>query len=110
MDSEQISSDVLIQAGLFLLLLAISQPLECLGTVGSGILRGFKDTRSTMIFSMIAFWGVAFLGGNTLAFHYGMAGTGLWLGLAGGSITFGLMVGTRLMWKWHQVNLAPARV
>lgn len=110
MDSEQISSDVLIQAGLFLLLLAISQPLECLGTVGSGILRGFKDTRSTMIFSMIAFWGVAFLGGNALAFHYGMAGTGLWLGLAGGSITFGLMVGTRLMWKWHQVNLAPARV
>jgi MATE family multidrug resistance protein len=103
LEVDDLSQDMMVQASLFLLLLAISQPIECIGTVGSGILRGFKDTHSTMLFSLIAFWGVAFVGGNSLAFYLDMAGTGLWLGLAGGSIAFGLLVSLRLTLKWREL-------
>lgn len=98
------SHEMLVQASLFLLLLAISQPVECIGTVGSGILRGFKDTKSIMFYSMIGFWGVGFLGGNILAFYFNFSGLGLWLGLAGGSIAFGALVLYRLVEKWQKLD------
>lgn len=103
LDTDSATQEMLLQASLFLLLLAISQPIECIGTIGSGILRGFKDTQSTMFYSLIAFWGIGFIGGNTLAFYMNMAGTGLWFGLAGGSIAFGLLVLSRLIWKWKEL-------
>lgn len=103
LDIDHSTREMLMQASLFLLLLAISQPIECIGTVGSGILRAFKDTQSTMIFSVIAFWGVAFVGGNTLAIYLDMGSTGLWIGLASGSMVFGLLVLMRLILKWREL-------
>jgi MATE family multidrug resistance protein len=103
--SDQAARDIVFQASLFLLLLAISQPLECLGAMGNGILRGFKDTRRPMVLSTIAFWGVGFIGGNILAFYYQLGATGLWAGLAAGSICFGFLIGTRLLFKWRQFGL-----
>lgn len=112
LDSDKATQDMLVQTALFLLLLAIAQPFDCLGAVGSGILRGFKDTRSIMYYSIVGFWGVSFVGGNTLAFHYGLQGTGLWLGLAGGSIVFGLLILNRLLsyWRNHTFELMPSTV
>ena len=105
LDSNNTSQHIIFQSSLFLLILAIAQPLDCIGTVGNGILRGFKDTRRPMLFSIVAFWGVGFFGGITLAFFLGMQGTGLWLGLAGASSAFGVLIGYRLMQKWRQMNL-----
>ena len=97
-----------MQSSLFLLILAITQPFETVGTVGNGILRGFKDTRQPMLFSMLAFWGVGFFGGIGMAFYLGLEGTGIWLGLAGGSTVFGILIGLRLMWYWRSMTLPPA--
>lgn len=98
------AAELILQASLFLLLLAVSQPMDCIGTVGNGILRGFKDTRVPMMFSMLAFWGVGFSVGVVLAFSLELGGTGLWLGLAGSSIAFGLMVIGRLAWHWRELS------
>lgn len=102
--SGSIEQEIILQASLFLLILAISQPLDCVGTVGSGILRGFKDTKSTMVYSVIAFWGVSFFGGIVLAFLLGHEGTGLWIGLAAGSILYGILVALRLSFRWRELN------
>jgi MATE family multidrug resistance protein len=94
--------EFIAQSGLFLMLLALGQPLGCLGVVGNGILRGFKDTRKPMVFSMIAFWGVGFTGGLIMAYNFGMHGTGIWAGLAGSSIAFGILIGARLLYRWRR--------
>ncbi len=99
--------NIIVQASLFLLILALAQPFETVGTVGNGILRGFKDTRQPMIFSMLAFWGVGFMGGITMAFYLGLEGVGIWLGLAGGSTLFGILIGLRLLWHWRSMSLQP---
>lgn len=99
--------NIILQASLFLLILAIAQPFETVGTVGNGILRGFKDTRQPMIFSMLAFWGIGFFGGIAMAFNLGLQGVGIWLGLAGGSTLFGILIGLRLLWHWRSLNLQP---
>lgn len=101
--TDQATAEMVMQASLFLLLLAVAQPMDCIGAVGNGILRGFKDTRVPMVFSLLAFWGVGFAGGLVMAFEYELAGTGLWLGLAGSSIAFGLLVIGRLLWRWREV-------
>jgi multidrug resistance protein, MATE family len=98
------------QAAMFLILLAIIQPFDGLGCVGAGILRGFKDTQIPMVFSILAFWGVGFIGGWSLAFVAGMQGMGIWIGLTGSAIAYSLFIGLRLHWyffnKRKRVNLA----
>lgn len=86
------------QAAMFLILLAIIQPFDGMGSVGAGILRGFKDTQIPMYLSMLAFWGVGFIGGWSLAFIVGMQGMGIWIGLTGSAIAYSLFIGLRLYW------------
>ena len=93
---------IVAQSSLFLMLLAIGQPFECLGVIGNGILRGYKDTRQPMVFSVISFWGVGFAGGLLLAFYFGLQGAGIWAGLSGSSIMFGLLIGLRLLYRWRR--------
>jgi MATE family multidrug resistance protein len=100
--SGEMAAGIVAQSGMFLLMLALAQPLECLGVVGNGILRGFKITRQPMYFSVFAFWGVGFVGGMTLAFNFGLAGVGIWAGLGAGSSLFGLLIGSRLLRQWKQ--------
>lgn len=49
-----------------------------------------------MLFSLIAYWGVSFLGGLSLAFLFDYGCLGIWLGLTAGSICYGLMIAYRL--------------
>lgn len=107
-DSGSNAQNIIMQSSLFLLILAIAQPFETVGTVGNGILRGFKDTGQPMMFSMLSFWGVGFFGGVTMAFYLGWQGTGLWFGLAGGSMLFGILIALRLLWQWRSLSLQPA--
>ncbi|MDH5649190.1 MAG: MATE family efflux transporter [Gammaproteobacteria bacterium] len=91
-----ISVAILAQATLFLAILAINQPFSNLGVVGSGILRGFKDTRTPMLCSLTGFWGISFVGGWSLAFLFNAGGLGIWIGLTSGTIVYGLLVAYHL--------------
>jgi MATE family multidrug resistance protein len=84
------------QALTFLWLLAVIQPFDGIACVGVGLLRGFKDTQVPMLFSIVAFWGVGFLGGWSLAFLLGFGGLGIWVGLAAAAIVYSTLVGLRL--------------
>jgi MATE family multidrug resistance protein len=105
-----VSTPVLMQATLFLFILAVNQPFSNLGVVGSGILRGFKDTRTPMMCSLTGFWGVGFVGGWSLAFIFNAGGLGIWIGLTTGTIIYGLLVAHQLYKRVTLVASKPALV
>jgi len=96
------SMSVLLTAASFLLILGIIQPFDGLATVVAGILRGMKDTQLPMILSIGSYWLVGFSSGMILSFHYGLAGTGIWLGLAVGATVFGISTSMRLYFQWKR--------
>ena len=87
----------LAQASLFLIILAIAQPLSCVGTISGGILRGLKDTRIPMIITLICYWGIGFVVAMVLAFVFEYGGTGIWIGLALAEAIVGVIFTLRLI-------------
>ena len=65
--------------------------------VGAGMLRGLHDTKWAMIFAGIGYWGVGIGVGSYLAFGTGLAGNGIWIGLAVG---LGI-VATLMIIRWN---------
>ena len=96
--SEQGVTQTLAQASLFLMIMALAQPLSCIATVSGGILRGLKDTHTPMLITLLSYWGIGFVVAMVLAFglHYG--GTGIWIGLAMGESIVGIVFTLRLIW------------
>ncbi|QCO00284.1 MATE family efflux transporter (plasmid) [Azospirillum argentinense] len=54
--------------------------------IGSGVLRGLMDTRMPMLFTSVGYWAVGLPFGIVLAFHCGLGGLGLWVGLLAGLV------------------------
>ena len=50
----------------------------------AGALRGLKDTRTTMLICVFAYWVVALPVGHSLGFRFGFGPPGLWWGLIAG--------------------------
>jgi len=80
---------------------AIFQIVDGMQTVGSGCLRGLKDTRVPMMVAAFGYWGIGFPTGYTLAFHFGMGARGLWWGLAAGLASVALLMTLR----FHRLSL-----
>ncbi|MDH5231639.1 MAG: MATE family efflux transporter [Gammaproteobacteria bacterium] len=85
------------QAALFILLLALMQPSMIVGTVGAGILRGFKDSAKPMVYSLVSYWGCGFVGALMLAFWLDLQGLGIWVGLLAATISFAVLVVKRIV-------------
>lgn len=100
--SEQMTSVVLSQASLFLLMLALMQPAMIVGTVGAGVLRGFKDSKMPMLYSLSCYWGLGFVGALILALGVHFDGLGLWLGLFSATAAFALLIVGRIYKLHHQ--------
>jgi MATE family multidrug resistance protein len=80
---------------------AIFQIVDGMQTVGSGCLRGLKDTRIPMIAAAFGYWVIGFPTGYTLAFHAGLGARGLWWGLAAGLASVALLMTLR----FHKLSL-----
>ena len=80
---------------------AIFQIVDGMQTVGSGCLRGLKDTRVPMMAAAFGYWGIGFPTGYTLAFHFGLGARGLWWGLAAGLASVALLMTQR----FHRLSL-----
>jgi MATE family, multidrug efflux pump len=78
---------------------AIFQIVDGMQTVGSGCLRGLKDTRVPMFAATFGYWGIGFPTGYVLAFHFGLGARGLWWGLAAGLASVALLMTLRFHWK-----------
>jgi MATE family multidrug resistance protein len=77
-----------------LFLAAIFQLPDGFQAAGAGALRGLKDTRIPMLFTVIAYWMVGLPLGWLLGIHLDYGARGMWIGLiAGLSIAALLMLG-----------------
>jgi len=78
------SRAVLALAVSYLGIAALFQIMDGAQVVAAGALRGLKDTRVPSLIAVIGYWPVGFVAAYLLAFHGGLEGTGIWLGLASG--------------------------
>jgi MATE family multidrug resistance protein len=76
----------------FLMVAALFQVADGGQAVAAGMLRGLHDTRVPMVYAGIGYWGIGLLLGVGLAFQDGLAGFGLWIGLATGLTVVALLL------------------
>ena len=82
----------------FLMFAALFQIVDGAQAVGAGMLRGLHDTRMPMLFAAVGYWGIGLPLGIVLAFPLGLAGAGIWIGLAAGlAVVAVLMTGRWIM-------------
>ncbi len=80
----------------FLAMSALFQIADGAQAVGAGMLRGLQDARIPMLFAMAGYWGIGLPVGIGLAFYAGLAGIGIWIGLAAGLV----VVASLILWRW----------
>jgi MATE family multidrug resistance protein len=80
----------------FLLVAALFQVADGGQAVAAGMLRGLHDTKVPMVYAGIGYWCIGLLLGVGLAFQGGLAGFGLWIGLATGLTVVALL----LLGRW----------
>jgi MATE family multidrug resistance protein len=71
---------------------AIFQYPDGVQMVMAGALRGYKDTRMPMVYTIVAFWIVGMTLGYTLTFNRGMGPAGMWIGMIGGLTVAGILM------------------
>jgi len=75
------NTEVVTLAALLLLFAAVFQISDSTQAIGAGLLRGIKDVKTPTILIGIAYWVIGIPVGYTLAFHFEMGSSGMWLGL-----------------------------
>jgi MATE family multidrug resistance protein len=89
-----------------LLVAAVFQLFDGLQGVATGVLRGFGDTRSPMLWNLAGHWFIGLPLGYVLAFVLGFGVVGLWWGLSTGLIICG--VALVIVWMRRVHHMAPA--
>lgn len=82
----------------FLHFAALFQLFDATQAVMAGALRGLKDTTVPMLIANAGYWGVGLGSAVLLGFGVGLAGPGIWIGLALGLGTVGLLLTVRF-WR-----------
>jgi len=82
-----------------LALAALFQMGDAMQVMALGLLRGIRDTTVPMWAAAFSYWVIGIPASYWLAFHAGLGGVGLWLGLCIGL----LFAASSLMWRfWHR--------
>jgi len=95
---------VLEVASSLLIIVAIYQIVDCTQATMAGSLRGYKDTRTPMVYSFVGYWVLALPIGAVLGFGYltePWGVYGFWTGMAIGLFIVCLLVGMRLYQTSH---------
>jgi MATE family multidrug resistance protein len=92
----------------FLGFVGMFQIVDGAQVVGQGMLRGLHDTRVPMIFAGIGYWGLGLPLGIYLAFKAGLAGEGVWIGLAVGIAAVAVLMTVRWIGR-ESLGLADNR-
>lgn len=102
--------EVVALAAQLMMLAAIYQFSDSIQVIGSGILRGYKDTRSIFFITFIAYWLLGLPSGYTLAMtdwvvpRLGPAG--FWCGFIIGLTSAAIM----MLWRIRRLQQLPAQV
>jgi MATE family multidrug resistance protein len=87
-----IAAQLLVIAGIF-------QLVDGVQVVGSGLLRGLRDTKAPMWITVAAYWFIALPLGSWLAFGRGQGADGMWIGLAWGLVFAAVLLVVRFVRK-----------
>ena len=90
-----IAASLLVVAGIF-------QLVDGVQVVGSGLLRGLRDTTGPMVITVAAYWAVALPLGTWLAFNTQMGAQGMWVGLALGLVVAAALLVRRFLTRTAQ--------
>ncbi len=91
-------AEVVALASSLLLWAAIFQVSDGLQVASAGALRGLKDTRWPMVYSLVSYWGVGMTLGCWLTFWRDWGPHGMWVGLVAGLSVAAVLLGTRF-WR-----------
>jgi len=86
------NAKVMTLACTYLAYAAAFQIFDAAQVIGANLLRGLKDTRVPMIFAGVGYWLIGLPVGVLLAFQFGLAGEGVWIGFV-----VALMIAATLM-------------
>jgi MATE family multidrug resistance protein len=89
------AAEVETYAILLLAVAAAFQLVDGLQALASGLLRGLKDMRTPMMLAVISYWVVGIPAAWWLGFPAGLAGVGIWVGLAIGLACAALLLTVR---------------
>jgi len=102
--------EVVALAAQLMMLAAIYQFSDSIQVIGSGILRGYKDTRSIFFITFIAYWILGLPSGYTLAMTDWvvprMGPAGFWCGFIIGLTSAAIM----MLWRIRRLQQLPAQV
>lgn len=101
---------VVVLAAHLMLLAGIYQFSDSVQVIGSGILRGYKDTRAIFFITLVAYWVLGLPGGYLLALTDvvvpRMGPAGFWCGFIIGLTAAAIM----MIWRMTRVQRLPASV
>lgn len=92
----------------FLAFAALFQVVDGAQAVAVGMLRGLHDTTVPMLYAALGYWGVGMPLGALLAFHYGLRGNGIWIGLSVGLAVVAVLLLARWLRRDRITIPAPA--
>ncbi|KAA9002056.1 MATE family efflux transporter [Affinibrenneria salicis] len=97
---------VVTMASQLMLLAAIYQISDAIQVIGSGVLRGYKDTRAIFFITFIAYWLLGLPSGYLLALTDilvpRMGPAGFWIGFIIGLTASAIMMVSRIRWLQYQ--------
>lgn len=100
------SSAVVAMASHLMLFAAIYQISDSLQVIGSGVLRGYQDTRAIFFMTFTAYWLLGFPCGYILAFtdlvFPAMGASGFWIGFIIGLTSAAILIILRIRWLQNQ--------
>ncbi len=91
---------VLAIASGLIMLAAVFQLSDGVQVAAAGVLRGYKDTRATMVITTIAYWAVGFPLAYWLGIHLGYGAKAIWVGLIAGLSVAAVL----LYWRFHRLT------
>jgi len=106
---DPVNATVVSLAVTFLAFAALFQIADGAQAVASGMLRGLHDTTVPMIYAAIGYWGVGMPLGALLAFHYGLRGNGIWIGLSAGLAVVAVLLLARWLRRDGILGAEPGR-
>jgi MATE family multidrug resistance protein len=105
---DPVNAPVVEMAVTFLALAALFQIVDGAQAVGSGMLRGLRDTAVPMLYAAAGYWGIGLPLGMYLAFHAGLGGVGIWIGLSTGLAVVAVLFIARWLRRDRLMMMPPA--
>ncbi|WP_194826667.1 MATE family efflux transporter [Nocardia sp. XZ_19_231] len=102
-------TDTIAIAHTLLLIGIVLQFFDAAQNIGTGLLRGLKETSAGFRLSLVGYWGVGLPAALLLAFPLHLGAAGVWWGLTAGLATTALLMLRKYFALLDQVSMTPPR-